>query len=158
MSDTSAAKGPDRSASRPTRMVSSVTPKSVSTSAASPPAPVSPPASSSSSSPPQPAAISAAASSMAMSLRVALITLPCWDHSPVGHWGVAAQHRSVAERPPLPVVAHPDPDAEKPERLEDEERHDEQHIEDLVELEDRDARPTDGRQRDQAEVVAPHDD
>src|SRR5688572_27063995 len=154
MSATSAANGPDRSANKPMRMVSSVTPKSVSTSTASPPPPASPPASSSSS-PPQPAATRAAARSSAMSLRVALITLPlgslplCWS---------LARGGSVAERPPLPVVADLDPDAVQPERLEDEERHHEQPVEDLVELEDRDARSADRGERDQPEVVAPDHD
>ena len=44
--------------------------------------------------------------------------------------------RSVAERPSLPVVADPHPDAEEPARLEQQEGDDQQAVEDGLELED----------------------
>src|SRR3990170_2243715 len=44
--------------------------------------------------------------------------------------------RSVAERPALPVVADPDPDAEEPAGLEQQEADDEQPVEDRLELVD----------------------
>ena len=51
--------------------------------------------------------------------------------------GTSGAAGSIGERPPLPVVAYPHPDAEQAARLEDEEADDEGAVEHALELEDR---------------------
>src|SRR6266511_5705052 len=57
--------------------------------------------------------------------------------------GVLISAPSVRERPRLPVVADPDPDAEQASGLEDEEHDDQQAVEDRLDREHR--QPTGGR-------------
>src|SRR5918999_3885363 len=78
----------------------------------------------SASSPRQPAAsrASAASSTPDLCTFMALLLLLC-------------RPALIAERPALPVVADPDPDAEQAARLEQQEADDEQPVEDLLQLE-----------------------